>query len=330
MATATDVYLGIDGGSFATRAAVVDADGRLLASCQERGLTHPMARTGPRQLRERFQDVAGAVPPHARVASVFAGLTGVDRAEDEAASIALVILREIWPSATVVVDSDGVAAWAGATGARPGVAAMAGTGSVVIAVDDEGGRARTSGWGPLLGDDAGGWGIGVSAIRAMLRRWERGTPASALDIELLAALKARSPGDVPGRVTSGRISRLEVSDLARVVARWASRDQDARHILGIAARALAEDTVRAIDALRWSSVPVTIVPIGNAVRTGPAYLEPLKRAVKRLASVPVRFDEPVLSSLGGAVLLALRQAGLDPASRLDRLASTAILEWRTD
>jgi N-acetylglucosamine kinase-like BadF-type ATPase len=276
-------------------------------------------------LRESLGLIRRAVPINVHVASVFLALTGVERPGDAAQRIALEVAQELWPGSVVAVDTDGMAAWAGATGGKPGVAAMAGTGSVVVAVDDEGQRARTGGWGPTLGDAGGGWGIGISAVQQMLRRWETGKPPSELDRLLLSALKVASPADVSGRVTSGRIPRLGISELARVVSSRASHDAVAKRILAAAATALANDVVRAINRLRWSSFPVSVVPMGNAFRAGPAYLDPFMRAVASRSRVSVSFDEPLLSNLGGAVLLALQGGGFNPDDRINRLASSSIL-----
>ena len=323
-----DAYVGVDGGSTGTRGGISDAEGNLLASCLGPRIIHPMSPGGPRRLRESLRVIQRAVPKDVHVASVFLALTGVERPGDAAQRIALDVGQELWPGSVVAVDTDGMAAWAGATGGKPGVAAMAGTGCVVVAVDDHGQRARTGGWGPTLGDAGGGWGIGVSAVQQMLRRWETGKPPSELDRLLLSALKVASPADVSGRVTSGRIPRLGISELARVVSSRASQDVVAKRILAVAATALANDVVRAIGRLHWSSFPVSVVPMGNAFRAGPAYLDPFTRAVASRSRVPVRFDEPLLSNLGGAVLLALGGAELSLDNRVSRLARSSALQWR--
>jgi N-acetylglucosamine kinase-like BadF-type ATPase len=323
-----ELYVGVDGGSTAARGAICDAEGNVVGSCTAAKVVHPLSPGGPRRLREILGAVGRALPADVRVAAVYLALTGVERPGDPAQRVALEVARELWPDAVVAVDTDGMAAWAGATGCKPGVAAMAGTGCVVIAVDEDGQRVRTGGWGPTLGDFAGGWGIGLSAVRQMLFRFDGGQPPSELDRDLLAALGVASPADVPGRVTSGRISRLRVVELAKTVASRAGQDASAGRILAGAASALARDVVAAIHRLNWSSLPVVVVPVGNVFQAGAAYLEPFERAVQEESRFPVRFDRPVLSNLGGAVLLALREAGLSPDDRIARLASSRTVQRR--
>src|SRR5215212_2413879 len=54
------------------------------------------------------------------------------------------------PEAAVRLEPDLVAAWAGATGGRPGAVLIAGTGAVAYARDADGCSARAGGWGPLF------------------------------------------------------------------------------------------------------------------------------------------------------------------------------------
>ena len=65
------------------------------------------------------------------------------------------------PSTWIVVN-DVVAAWAAATGAGPGVAAISGTGSNVFGVGPDSRTWRAGGWGHLLGDEGSGYWLGVA------------------------------------------------------------------------------------------------------------------------------------------------------------------------
>ena len=323
-----EAYVGIDGGSTGTRGAATDRDGNLIFSATAPRLLHLMSPGGPKRLRGSLNEIKNCLPADVSVPVVFMALTGVERPGDTAQKIALDVARDVWPGSRLVADTDGMAAWAGATGCRAGVAAMGGTGCVVIAVNENGERVRTGGWGPTLGDAGGGWGIGISAVRQMLRRLDAGEAPSKLDRLLLSALELTGPEDVSGPVTSGRIARVRISELARVVASVADRDASARKILGDAGTALAVDAVNAIHRLNWSSTPVKVIPMGNAFNAGAAYLGRFQLAVTRRCRVAVQFDEPRLSNLGGTLLLALKEAGFTPDARLERLASFDSLHWR--
>ncbi len=110
---------------------------------------------------------------------------------------------------------DVVGAWATATGARPGVGAIAGTGSNVFGVGADGRGWRAGGWGHQLGDEGSGYWLGLQSIKAALRDRERSGPETALSdaavehfgvasVEALAALVYSKP------LTKGEIAALAI------------------------------------------------------------------------------------------------------------------------
>jgi N-acetylglucosamine kinase-like BadF-type ATPase len=318
------IYLGVDGGQTETRAVAVDGAGVVVASCRAPGLVHPLEPGGAEHLQHVLSLVRQAVPGDYRVRAAYLALTGVESPESPSHQTATEVAQGLWPDAELTIDNDGVAAWAGGTAGRPGVAAMAGTGSVVVAVNESGRRVRTGGWGPVLGDAGGGWRIGLMALRQMLRRWDAGLLTSDLDQIVLAKLGASSPAAIPVGLTSGRIPRVRVADLAPVIAARAGVDPAAQNILAEAASEFAVDVEAAMSRLSWSELPITVVPLGNVFRAGQAYLEPFERALAARAKVPFRIQQPILSNVGGAVVLSLRLAGLLTQEMTNRLAATEL------
>ncbi len=304
-----EVCLGVDGGQTATRAAAVLTGGTVIATVEAPGLLHPMSPEGVKRLRAVLGEIHRALSGR-RVRSAYLALTGVEGPESPSHGVALSVAQGIWPDTLVTVDNDGMAAWAGGTTGQPGVAAMAGTGSVVIAINEAGTRVRTGGWGPLLGDAGGGWRIGLAAVAMMLRRWDAGQEPSELDRSVLSELGLSSPGEAPPAIAGGCIDRLAVVRLASMVGARAADIGDAAQILEQAASALAEDVAAAMSRLEWRDLPVTVVPVGNVFRAGSAYLCPFERALTIRAATPFVLRSPTLSAVGGAVFLARRQAGL--------------------
>lgn len=318
------VYLGVDGGQTETRAAWVTTDGIVVATSRAAGLVHPLGPNGAAHLREVLALLRDAIPLGYRVRAAYLALTGVEGSESSSHRTAIDVARGLWPDIDLSVDNDGLAAWAGGTAGRPGVAAMAGTGSVVVAVNESGSRVRTGGWGPALGDAGGGWHIGVLALRQLLRRWDAGLPASDLDQTILADLAAASPADVAVGINSGRIPRLRIVGLAPVIAASARVDPAARAILAQAASEFAIDVGAAISRLHWSESPITVVPVGDVFRAGRAYLEPFERALAARAGIECQIRPPILSNVGGAALLSLRSAGLLTQDVVTRLATSVL------
>jgi N-acetylglucosamine kinase-like BadF-type ATPase len=310
-------FLGLDGGQTGTRAVVVDRDGRVLARGEAGGLVHALQPGGDAMLREAL----GSIRDQCRVdgrdpAVVFLGLTAVVPGT-ASEPVGLQIAAETWPASQRVVEGDGIIAWAGATGGAPGVAAMAGTGSVVVAVNERGERVETGGWAYLFGDGGSGWDIGSTAVREMLRRWDRDRSVSAVGQAVLDAFAAAAPPEVPDRVYSGEIDYREVAQLAeRVIGLARVGDPEATGMVASAAADFSHDVAAAINRLQWERQPILVGTLGRIFRAGAIYREPFVRALEALVPYRIELCDPVLTGVGGAALLALRAGGIEPTPRL--------------
>src|SRR5579872_5603049 len=168
--------MGVDGGATKTLAAVLDLDS---------GELH-LAHAGPSN--EDAVGTRAAVQALLSAAEQAIALAGIDAGKLDAAVLAVAgtdtasvarHLRSARPERWLVVN-DVVGAWATATGAGPGVAAISGTGSNVFGVGPTGRAWRAGGWGHLLGDEGSGFWLGVQSIKAALRDREASGPATAL------------------------------------------------------------------------------------------------------------------------------------------------------
>jgi len=311
------LFLGLDGGQTGTRAVVVDGDGCVLARGEAGGLVHALQPGGDAMLREAL----GSIRDQCRVvgrdpAVVFLGLTAVVPGT-ASEPVGLQIAAETWPASQRVVEGDGIIAWAGATGGAPGVAAMAGTGSVVVAVNERGERVETGGWAYLFGDSGSGWQIGSDAVREMLRRWDRDRSVSAVGQAILDAFSATAPPEVPDRVYSGEIDYREVAQLAeRVIGLARAGDAEATDMVAAAAADFSHDVAAAINRLQWERQPILVGTLGRIFRAGAIYREPFVRALEALVPYRIELSDPVLTGVGGAALLALRAGGIEPTPRL--------------
>ncbi|MCL4439656.1 MAG: hypothetical protein M1609_03390, partial [Firmicutes bacterium] len=146
---------------------------------------------------------------------------------------------------------------------------MAGTGSVVVAVNEVGQQVRTGGWGYLFGDAGGGWHIGFLAARLTLQNLDAGKSISPLGRMLMAELGVATPPEIVYGVYSGRINRLQIARLAEVVAHVAQQgDNEGCHILAEAASNFAIDVATAINRLIWSNPPVKVATLGRIFKSG--------------------------------------------------------------
>jgi N-acetylmuramic acid 6-phosphate etherase len=177
----------IDGGQSGCRAALLH-DGETVATATGPGL----ARHG----RDYGVLRALALGEFDVVAAGLTGFTG----EAEAVAAALDAPRAL-------VTDDAVTTHLGALGGAPGIVVAAGTGAIALAAGADGTVARAGGWGPLLGDDGGGYWIGRAGLASALRA--RDGRGGSLD--LLARAEARfGAGIVAGH--DGGSSRAAVDE----------------------------------------------------------------------------------------------------------------------
>lgn len=197
-------FLGLDGGGTGCRAVLSDRDGRILG----RG------EGGPANINSDRDGALEAIMDTARQAM------GERMANDVAACLGLAganisgardWLGPMLPFGRVRVVHDAVTAVAGALGEGDGIVAAIGTGSVFsrqIGRDVE----TIGGWGPVLGDEAGGAWMGKLLLTLTLRTQDGLVDATPLTLAVLDHLGG--PQQIVGlaRTASGaefaRVTRL--------------------------------------------------------------------------------------------------------------------------
>jgi N-acetylglucosamine kinase-like BadF-type ATPase len=210
---------------------------------------------------------------------------------------------------------DLIAAWAGATGGNPGLVLVAGTGAVAYGRDSRGGAARAGGWGPLFGDEGGGYWIGCEVLRAV----SRSVDGRARETSLIAALRKCENGfdtacsSTPDEEELLRLvyrdawQRERIADLARVAASHAAAGDDAAKTIMERAAAelgsLIDSVVRRLDG---GSRHLQLYAVGGLIDAGPPLLGPLKRWVAAVQPF-VEWSKPLGSPLEGALHLAARE-----------------------
>ncbi|RYE72759.1 MAG: N-acetylglucosamine kinase, partial [Oxalobacteraceae bacterium] len=177
--TASDCFLGVDGGGTKTRFALVDGEGRLLAQAQHGTTYHPQVGlegvaeilgTGISQVLQE----AGADGTAIRYA--FFGLPAYGE-DSHATSLLQVIPRALLGHDRYACDNDMVCGWAGSLACSDGINIVAGTGSIGYG-QRQGVAARAGGWGEAFSDEGSAYWIAVQGLNAYSRmsdgRWPKG------------------------------------------------------------------------------------------------------------------------------------------------------------
>ncbi|MGH2855785.1 MAG: BadF/BadG/BcrA/BcrD ATPase family protein [Solirubrobacteraceae bacterium] len=300
--------LGIDGGATKTLAAVLDV---------ERGVVHlghggpsnqdavGVAAAGSALLDAADEALAGAGIADAQLDAAVLAVAGTDT------DAVVAHVREERSKEWIVVN-DVVGAWATATGARPGVGAISGTGSNVFGVGSDGRAWRAGGWGHLLGDEGSGYWLGVQSIKAALRDRERSGPETALSDAAVEFFKAPSVEALAVSVYSKPRTKSEIAAFAIETASLAERgDAVAAELYERGAAELAQQIAAVIDQTGLQGdFPVGL--IGSAYKAGAVFVDPLTQAIHALAP-QARVAVVEMAPVGGSLLLAARACGAEDA-----------------
>ncbi len=159
------LVVGVDGGRTSTRVRV-EGPG-VTRTVTGPGLPVILAPGGADQARDLLGALLEAVGAGSGTHTLALAVNGLHVPHPEAERAFVDIARALAPGARIAVASDVVAAYLGALGTGPGVVVSAGTGAVVLALDEGGHATRLDGWGPLVGDRGSGWWIGRAALEVI-------------------------------------------------------------------------------------------------------------------------------------------------------------------
>jgi N-acetylglucosamine kinase len=220
------------------------------------------------------------------------------------------------------IVSDAASALAGGTGCRPGVAVIAGTGSIAYGENGLGETARAGGWGWRLGDEGSGYSIGLKAIMAALRAHDGRAPEAMLKQMIVGHLgldgvegivdwvyePGREPRDIAYLVPLVREAEAAGDDAAALVMAEAGAE------LGLVANAV----VRRLGLS--GGFPVSLN--GGVFKQPSGYIMAFEETVRREAP-GCALIEPRMPPLLGSGLLALKSLGVTIDEALLRRVETS-------
>jgi N-acetylglucosamine kinase-like BadF-type ATPase len=302
------LLLAIDGGGTRTRCIAVDPDGGIKGEGESGPSNHlhvPMdvATAALRAATAAALSASGAAETD--VALVSAGLAGVDF-DGTGASDGAGMLRSIGFD-RVAVYGDMVIAHRGALAGEAGVVALAGTGSSVLGIGNDGTMIKAGGWGPLYGDGGSAYQLGRLGLAAAAEAYDASGPMTSLLERLPKALGVGAFPDTVGRLYSDLSVQLSVAALARVVDACAEEgDEVAAGICRQAGIDLARAVMAVVHRLSLREKLVSyqggVLKRSRRVRT--AFVEALTADG---AEIEVR--RPRVDPIFGAVLLGAEAAG---------------------
>ena len=305
-----NVILAIDGGGSRTRSLLIDRQGHLITQAESGPSNHLLVAGDvvKRSLSKSIDQVFKTSHlNHGDVACVSAGLAGVDF--DGAGAFEMETLFHDLGFPSTVVNGDMVIGHAGALRLKPGVVALAGTGSVVLGIGTQGERVKVGGWGPVYGDEGSAYRIGQMSLRAAAKMVDGRGPKTALTEALLGALGLKEFKETISRVYVEEMQPREIAALTPVAYQVAEvGDEVARNIFLCAGKELAESVEAAIRLLKLDQSDVLVSYQGAVLEScsllRQQFVETLNHDMPKASIVPPAF-EPVI----GAYLLGCESLG---------------------
>jgi len=205
-----------------------------------------------------------------------------------------------------------VVAYYAITHGEPGVAVVAGTGSIAYGRNERGDEVRVGGWGWLVGDEGSAFDIARRAINAAFRSYDGRGPSTSLTDAVKRRFNVKDLRDLITYLYAGRGTPVaRIARLAPLVNAAAVRgDEVARRILNEAGEELASAVIAAVRRLGMAGRSVVVGGVGGVFRSRfvtNSFRRKLfsERAFRPILRGPLYGPYPAL----GGLILALKERG---------------------
>ena len=288
---------GVDGGGTRTTVECRTMEGAAL--CREVFGPFNLNSVGEERFTALLEEIAAFLGKTGECAALCIGAAGVSNPRG----------REL--TAQVM---DGVCPWRlagdheialhGAHSGGPGLALIAGTGSICCGKNERGEAVRAGGWGHLIDDGGSGYALGRDLLSAVVRQWDGRGEETVLTRLLLARLEIETPQELVAYVYGGDKSR--VASLAPLAGQAAA--QGDRTALDIYARNGAELGELVLAAAKRLGMETGEVALLGGLLTGDGRLREALTAWLAERAPGLRCIEPRQDAAAGAAMLALELA----------------------
>ena len=288
---------GVDGGGTRTTVECRTMEGAAL--CREVFGPFNLNSVGEERFTALLEEIAAFLGKTGECAALCIGAAGVSNPR----------VREL--TARVM---DGLCPWRlagdheialhGAHSGGPGLALIAGTGSICCGKNERGEAVRAGGWGHLIDDGGSGYALGRDLLSAVVRQWDGRGEETALTRLLLARLEIETPQELVAYVYGGDKSR--VASLAPLAGQAAA--QGDRTALDIYARNGAELGELVLAAAKRLGMETGEVALLGGLLTGDGRLREALTAWLAERAPGLRCIEPRQDAAAGAAMLALELA----------------------
>ena len=204
----------------------------------------------------------------------------------------------LFPKSTIKVAPDYEIALIGAHGKRYGILILSGTGSSACGINGAGESAHSGGWGYLIGDEGGGYWLGLQSLKAAANAADGFKEKTELYQKIFQHLNISHPDDLISWTYNPETTNRKIAQISELVLEVASRgDPVATKIVESGAEYLFQLYINLVDRLKFIDPPVMFA---GGLLTSETLLQQLLMKKIGLKDAPF----PKYSPVAGAALMA--------------------------
>ena len=168
-----------------------------------------------------------------------------------------------------IIEHDAVAAYYAVTWGKPGIAMIAGTGSIGFGINKRGERARSGGWGWIIGDEGSAYWIAIKALNAVSRAYDGRGEKTILSKKLKEHFSIDNELEILTKIykeMGGEVK--EIAKIAKIVDEAANEgDIIARRIMEEAGKELALCVLSIAKRLNMEKDKIIVGGIGGVYKS---------------------------------------------------------------
>ncbi|ABV34100.1 MULTISPECIES: N-acetylglucosamine kinase [Pseudothermotoga] len=293
-------FLGIDAGGTKTRLALCDENGIIISSVSGGPGNH--LDIGIEKLKETILECLKAMGQDP--VEIDAGVLGLSGAgfSKKSCDRLCELMKSVISARKLMVVNDCLIALMGALGhnKKSGAIIVAGTGSMIIGTDENGNIFRTGGWGHVVGDTWGAYGIAFEAVKEVMRYWENRGEFTNLVHHVERVLNFHCVDDVLRYFYVDRHPKSHFASFAPFVLKCA-REND--HVARMIIQRSIKELINAIKPV-LKSIHSDFLSYTGGLFEEPYFFNLVQESVKK--NFGISLQEPYLPPVGGALVMAIK------------------------
>jgi len=315
METPLQLVIGIDGGATYSHGVAATHDGRVLSVVHSASMnfTGSYQKEVRRRVSEILHDLELQLPFSNEFTHYAVSAAGIfnEATTDQKEKLC----GKIYPWKRTRLVGDSVAAFQGATLGRPGVLVICGTGTSIIACNEDGEFTHHGGWGPLLDDVGSAYWIAVKCIRAAIAEFEQSGPATSITDALCGWYEVKNVQGLIPVIYHPEFTRDKFAILASKLDREiGGADPVYQQICREAGEAVANLTIQTVEKSGLDTSPLPLFFSGGVLLFNRAVMEAFEETIR--GKFKAMLSQPRLPTVLGAAMLALRDAGVETSNTL--------------